>query len=50
MNLNSKYTTESEKTKPENKDKKVLTDDAFAVCEFLEELNNSIERVKLSLT
>lgn len=36
------YTTTEEQKKPENKDKKVISDDAFAICQ-------AIERLALSL-
>jgi hypothetical protein len=47
--LSEKYVSNSEKEKPENKSKKVLSDDAFAVCEFIEHLINKIEHARMSL-
>jgi hypothetical protein len=49
MELSEKYVNESEKLLPENKDKKILSDDAFAVCEFIELLINKIEHTRRSL-
>ena len=46
--LSEKYIPTSEKSKPENKDKKVLSDDAFAICEFIEHLINKIEHTRRS--
>jgi len=36
------YCRDSEKTSPENKDKKIISDDAFAICEYLERLIKKI--------
>lgn len=41
------YTTASEKDKPENKNKKVISDDAFAIADFLERLIKTIDHNKL---
>jgi hypothetical protein len=38
MNFREKYTTADEKAKPENKDKKVLLDDTYALLEMLDTL------------
>ncbi len=44
-----KYTPNSEKGKEENKGKKVISDDAFAICEFIENLINKIEHARVAL-
>lgn len=49
MELSSKYAPLSEKDKLENKDKKILSDDAYAICEFIEILTKRIEHVRTSL-
>ena len=49
MKFTLKYTSESEKEKPENKDKVVISDESFALCEMINELINKIERTRLSL-
>lgn len=41
------YTTAEEATKPENKDKVVISKDAYAVCDLLDKLMNEITRVSL---
>jgi hypothetical protein len=45
MKIEEKYCANSEKEKAENKNKKVLSDDAYAVCEFVEELTKSVRRI-----
>jgi len=49
MKLIEKYCPDSEKTKPENENKKVLSDDGYAICEFIESLINKIEHTRVSL-
>ena len=44
--LKDKYTIETEKTKEENKDKIVISNDAYANCEMLEELTTLLRRRK----
>ena len=46
MELKEAYCRESEKAEPKNKDKKVLSDDAFAVCDFIERLINKAEHLR----
>jgi len=46
MDFKDKYTIECEKTKPKNKEKNVISDDAFAVGEVIDELINKIEQVR----
>lgn len=48
MKFEDKYTSESEKSKPENKDKKVITDDAYAIAEIINALINKIEHLRTS--
>jgi len=52
MDVESKYTTqekiEKDKTGKEEK-KTILSNDAYAVCEFLKALINKIENTRLSL-
>lgn len=43
MEFIEKYVSVSEKDKPENKDKKIISDDAFALGELLSELNKRLE-------
>lgn len=38
-----KYTTQEDKEKPENKNKKVISNDAFAIADFLERLIKLID-------
>lgn len=43
-----RYTT-AEKAKEEGEDKKqIITSEAYAICEFIEELSNKIERLRVS--
>ncbi len=44
-----KYTTSSEKDKIENKEKKVISDDAFAIADLINDLKNKIEHLRISL-
>jgi len=46
MEFNKKYVGDSEKGKEENQNKIILTDDAFALCESIQELINEIRREK----
>ena len=48
MKISEKYVSEHEKTKPENKDKLVLPNEFYALCESFEELINKIEELKLN--
>jgi len=49
MSFEEKYCRDSEKGEEKNKDKKVISDDAFAIAEFISELTNKIEHTRLSL-
>ena len=49
MRFTDKYMIEAEKSFPENKDKKIIGDDAFAIGEVIEQLINKIEHVRSSL-
>ena len=44
-----KYTNITDKDKPENKDKIVLSNEAYALAEWLENLTNKIENVSQRL-
>lgn len=44
-----KYTTLSEKDKLENKDKKVISDDAYAIADLISDLKNKIEHLRIDL-
>ena len=47
MRLSDKYVKESERAgSPE---KKAISDDSFAICEFLEKLTDKIEHARISL-
>ena len=48
MQFEDKYTSVSEKSKPENKDKKVITDDAYALAEVIDQLIKKIEHLRTS--
>lgn len=48
MKILDKYVSESDKDKPESKDKKVISDDSFAVCEFLDGVIDKLERLRIS--
>jgi hypothetical protein len=43
------YCRTSEKEKDENKSKKVISDDAYALIDFIDQLINKIEGARLSL-
>ena len=45
-----KYTTQNEKDKPDNKDKKVISDDAFAIVDLINDLANKLELLRMSFT
>lgn len=44
-----RYCSDSEKAKEENKEKKVLSDDAFALGEVIDDLKDNIIRLRLRL-
>lgn len=46
MKFKEKYTCESEKTRPENKKKIVLSEDTYARCMVIQELIDKIEHVR----
>ena len=48
MEFKEKYTNEKEKEKPEEKGKIVLSNDAFALGEVLEELRQKLEHLRIS--
>lgn len=45
MKLKEQYARESEKTKPENTNKISISDDAYAICEFLEYLKAEFQKI-----
>jgi len=49
MELLEKYARDSEKAEEKNKDKKIISDDAFAVIEFIDYLVKKIEHVRVNL-
>jgi len=49
MEFQKRYTTLEEKDKGENKDKKVISNDAFAIGDMIQELINNIEHTRSSL-
>lgn len=49
MKFTEKYCSDSEKTKLENKAKKAIADDAYALGEVLQDLGNKIEKLRVSL-
>lgn len=49
MKLEDKYVNVLDKDKPENKDKIVLGNDAFAVCEFLEQLKEAVNIFRINI-
>ena len=49
MKFQEKYTSLSEKDIIENKDKKIISDDAFAVGEMIEGLTDSIRNIGVSM-
>lgn len=44
-----RYTGVSDKALPENQNKKVISDDAFALGEIIEEMIRKIEHARMSL-
>ena len=49
MNFQEKYVTSAEAIKPENKNKVIISNDAYAVGEMILELINSIELARRSI-
>jgi len=49
MSFEEKYCGDSEKAKEENKDKKIISNDAFALGDIIQTLINKIEHARLSL-
>lgn len=49
MGFKDKYVMDTEANKPENKDKKIISDDAYAIGEMIESLKDMLERARLSL-
>lgn len=49
MELLEKYARESEKAEEKNKDKHIVSDDTFAVVEFISGLIDKIEHTRVSL-
>jgi hypothetical protein len=49
MSFAEKYTSISEKDLSESKNKKIISDDAFAIGEMMEALINKIEHTRISL-
>lgn len=47
MKVQNKYISTSENAKKEDKTKKVLSDEAYAICEFLEDLKVSFDAMRL---
>lgn len=41
-----KYTISTEAAKPENKDKIIISNDAYAVCEFINKLMDKLESLR----
>lgn len=48
MALKDKYTNTKDKDKEENKDKTTLSDDAYAIVEYVEHLVNKIEQARMT--
>ena len=54
MKLNEKYCRETEKDKKDekgeliNKDKISISDDSFAICDFIEQLTTKLEQLRVS--
>lgn len=46
MRLREKYTLESEKEKPENKDKISISDNFYVLCETLERITDKMIKVQ----
>ena len=49
MSFEEKYCSESEKGEEKNKDKKVISDDAFALGDIIQNLINKINHTRISL-
>jgi hypothetical protein len=49
MDFTEKYCIDSERLEEKNKDKKILSDDAFAIGEVIDQLIKKIEQTRLSL-
>jgi len=49
MEFKDKYTSTSEKDKIENKNKTVLSDDAYSISEAVDNLIKKIEHARMSL-
>ena len=49
MEFQTKYVISTEAIKSENKDKIIISNDAFAVGEVIEELIKKIEKVRIAL-
>ena len=49
MTFKDKYTIDREKTKEENKDKIIISEEAFLNAELQEALINNIEKLRVSL-
>ena len=47
MNFAEKYCSISEKDKPDNKTKKIISDDAYALGEIIQTLIGEIERARI---
>ncbi len=47
--LKEKYTNLTEKAKEKNKNKIELSNDAYAICEFIENLINKMEHARRSM-
>ena len=50
MRFDKIYVNTSEKEKPGNKDKKVISDDAFALGDIIQKLIDKIEQTRSCLT
>ena len=48
MEFQEKYTSTSEKARPENTDKKIIGDDDFAIGDIIQQLINQMEHNRLS--
>ena len=48
MKLEEKYTIESLAALPENKDKVVLSNESYAICDFLERVVKQIEKWRIN--
>ena len=49
MEFQEKYTSITDKDIIENKDKKIISDDAFALGDIIQQLINKIEQARLTL-